>query len=197
MSFELTPDQQIFLNLYSSQYNNVVQLHTSLIDQTNRLIPIMNELRHNIQAIYADARAEANRRGSSSSTGIREGFTTPVTTNRIFSDIATPIRGSSYSGITYSNVSSYGLFPHVPVSDDVPGTTNRIFSEIAVPLNTECPITLVPFEPTSEVAQINVCGHIFVRSELAQWFQDNTNCPTCRAYVRQRFVVDGSNNIIN
>lgn len=197
MSFELTPHQQMFLNLYSSQYNNAVQMHTSLIEQSNRLIPIMNELRHNIQAIYADARAEAARRAAapaSSSSGIRDGFTTPVTTSRIFSDIATPIRGSSYSGTTYSNISSYGLLPQVR---EVPGTTNRIFSDIAVPLNTECPITLVPFEPNTEVAQINVCGHIFVRSELSQWFQDNTNCPTCRAYVRQSFVVDGSNNIIN
>jgi hypothetical protein len=179
MSFELTPHQQIFLNLYSSFYEQVTQQHSSLLEQSNRLIPIMNELRHNIQAIYTDARAESTRRQQS---------TTPSSAV-VFS-----------SSATYSNVlSTSAIFGRErPPSRERPptGTTNRIFSDIHYPLNTECPISLVPFEPNSEVSQINVCGHIFVRSELAQWFQENTNCPTCRANAHHRIVVDFSNNIV-
>ena len=172
MSFELTPHQQIFLNLYSSFYDQVTQQHSSLLEQSNRLIPIMNELRHNIQSIYTDARAEANRRQPSASSAV------------VFSSSA---------------LSTSAIFGRErPPSRERPptGTTNRIFSDIHYPLNTECPISLVPFEPNSEVSQINVCGHIFVRSELAQWFQENTNCPTCRANAHHRIVVDFSNNIV-
>ena len=185
MSFELTPHQQIFLNLYSSLNEQIAHQHSSLLEQANRLIPIMNELRHNIHCIYTDARAEATRRQP----------VVPPSSAVVFS-----------SSATYSNVLSssaiYGTPYRAERSPDrqerpPAGTTNRIFSDIPVPLNTECPITLVPFEPTSEVAQINVCGHIFVRSELVQWFQENTNCPTCRAYVQHRYmVVDFSNNIV-
>ena len=145
----------------------------------------MNELRHNIQGIYADARAEANRR----------------------QPVAPPSAAIVYphTAATYSNVLSSSAIFGTPYRVEMPperegpphaGTSNRLFSDINYPLNTECPISLVPFEPNSEVAQINVCGHIFVRSELAQWFQENSNCPTCRAHVQRRIVVDFSNNIV-
>ena len=179
MSFELTSHQQIFLNLYSSLYEQITHQQSTLLEQSNRLIPIMNELRNNIQAIYQDARAEASRRQQYTS----------YSGNPPFSSFATMSNALSSSAI-------FG--GERPPSRERPpaGTTNRIFSDIYNPLNTECPITLVPFESNSEVAQINVCGHIFVRSELAQWFQENTNCPTCRAYVQHRMVVDSSNNIV-
>jgi hypothetical protein len=140
---ELTPVQQLILNMYASQYDHAFQQHVSLLEQSNRLISMMNELRYNMHTIYLDATRQTYRQ----------------TTNRIA------------------------------------GTTNFVFSDIASPVNTECPISLVAFEPSSQVVQINRCGHLFFRDELNQWLQSNTRCPMCRTSVHA-YILDVSNNII-
>jgi len=64
-------------------------------------------------------------------------------------------------------------------------TTRTIpYSEISNPLNTQCPIYLTTFVPTTEVVQILGCGHIFTPSSITAWFRTNTKCPVCRYDVR-------------
>jgi hypothetical protein len=150
----LTPVQELILNMYASQYDHAFQQNVSLLEQSNRLISMMNELRYNMQTIYLDA--------------TRQIHITPT------------------NGITNSNCIRTGRA--------TTGTTNFIFSDIATPVNTECPISLVAFEPSSQVAQINRCGHLFFRDELNQWLQSNTRCPMCRTSVH--YIIDASNNII-
>lgn len=185
MSFELNQHQQLFLNLYASHYEHVVQQHASLLEQSNRLVPIMNELRHNMHAIYADARADSRvdiNRPHLPPFHTMATYSNGLATSAIFTR---PVRERELPVVT--NRESPVVTNREAQVDDlmITGTTNRIFSEISIPLNTECPISLVPFEPTSEVAQLNRCGHIFVRSELSQWLQTNVRCPTCRANVGQ------------
>jgi len=167
MSFELTPHQQSFLNFYSHQYENVVQQHAVLIEQSNRLIPIMNELRYNIQSIYTDARADSMRRQQ-------------VSTPTYASEYARPMMASSRMPMVQE--------VNVPI---VAGITNCAFANVPSPINMQCPISLTRFEGTSEVAQINICGHVFIRTELYQWLQTNARCPLCRAHVD-----DSSNNVM-
>lgn len=46
-----------------------------------------------------------------------------------------------------------------------------------------CPICLEDFEIGEEILRIRVCGHIFKRNGLMNWFQRNSHCPVCRRSV--------------
>ena len=174
MSLELSPDQRMLINLLSIQHEQyatqLTRLHeqvNAINEQSNRILPIMNELRYNMQSIYADARQHQQWRST---------YTMP-------SNYATqgPTMPSNYAtqGPTMSSDAE-----NLMTTD----TTTMLFSDIANPLNTECPISLEPFNANSTIAQINRCGHNFIRSELQQWFQINTRCPTCRTELGQPFI---------
>jgi hypothetical protein len=49
---------------------------------------------------------------------------------------------------------------------------------------TECPITLEPFQEGEPVCRIIHCGHIFKNDGLTRWFQGNVRCPVCRFDIR-------------
>ena len=67
----------------------------------------------------------------------------------------------------------------------IPTVTRTItYSDINNPLNTQCPIILNNFEPSSEVVQILGCGHIFTSAGITTWFRTNPKCPVCRYDVR-------------
>lgn len=173
MPFELTSDQRMFVNLYARQYAQIQEQISRLQDQISRLIPISNELRHNIHSIYSDGSREENRRR------VSPPQSAPLTTSNSEEPPAT------YT-MTYT-------FMDEPLLQNQPNTftdlmttetTSRTFSEIVTPLNTECPIRLEPFEPNSSVVQINRCGHIFYPSGLQHWFNTNSRCPVCRTELR-------------
>lgn len=63
-------------------------------------------------------------------------------------------------------------------------TTDLLYENIEEPINNRCPICLDVFQPTSEVTQINHCGHIFNRTQLTTWFRNNVRCPICRFDIR-------------
>jgi len=71
-------------------------------------------------------------------------------------------------------------------------TRSVVFSEIENPLNSSCPISLEPFEDTTEVTQIIGCGHIFHTDSLNSWFHRNVRCPVCRYDVRTQHVDENS-----
>ena len=64
-------------------------------------------------------------------------------------------------------------------------TTNLIYQDIENPINSECPITREPFEPTDLVTRIDYCGHIFKRANLRLWLSIHSNCPMCRHNLRE------------
>jgi hypothetical protein len=168
----------MLINLLSIQHEQyatqLIRLHeqvNAINEQSNRILPIMNELRYNMQSIYADARQHQQWRSTPTmpSNYARQGPT-------MSSNYAT--QGQTLSSIMLSDAENL-------MTTD---TTTMLFSDIANPLNTECPISLEPFNANSTIAQINRCGHNFIRSELQQWFQINTRCPTCRTELGQPFI---------
>jgi hypothetical protein len=49
--------------------------------------------------------------------------------------------------------------------------------------DTVCPITLDEFQDGDEILKINVCGHIFKKEALQNWFRRNIICPKCRQSI--------------
>ena len=185
---ELSADERLLVDLYASQYNQAISQSNrlydqiaSLYDQINRITPTTNELRHNIQQIYVGARNIASRnqqQGQTQTQGQQQGQTQGQTQIQGQTQGQQPVEIPA----TVHSIETQTFMSSV--------TTTRVFSEIVRPLNTECPIRLDPFLPTSVVAQINRCGHIFNPIELGFWLQTNTRCPTCRTDVR-RFQPQG------
>ena len=72
-----------------------------------------------------------------------------------------------------------------PTATEIQNATRVItYSQISSPLNSNCPISLEPFEQTSEVTQILGCGHIFHTDSVHLWFERNVRCPVCRYDIR-------------
>lgn len=69
---------------------------------------------------------------------------------------------------------------------------NCLYSTIEDPVNTSCPISLRRFEDDDEVSVIRYCSHIFSKTDLESWFQQNTRCPLCRYDIRN--YVPSNNN---
>jgi hypothetical protein len=153
----------MFVNLYARQYAQIQEQIVRLQDQISRLIPISNELRHNIHSIYMDVSHEENRRQTNPPPLTEE--SPAYTMTYTFMDEPQQQTQSNTNLMTTE-------------------TTPRTFSDIENPLNTECPIRLEPFEPNSSVVQINQCGHIFDPAGLQHWFNANTRCPVCRRELR-------------
>ena len=72
-----------------------------------------------------------------------------------------------------------------PTQSQINRATRMVnYSSIVNPSNTRCPISLVSFEEEDEVMQIRECGHLFIRDELMNWFEQNVRCPLCRYDIR-------------
>ena len=81
-----------------------------------------------------------------------------------------------------------------PTTQQIERATRLVnYNNITSPSNTRCPISLAPFEENDEVMQILECGHIFVRNELMNWFNQNVRCPLCRYDIRN--YVPRRNNV--
>lgn len=63
-------------------------------------------------------------------------------------------------------------------------TRSLVFDASGSYVNTNCPISLEPFENGQEVCEIIHCGHLFNTTELQNWFQGNVRCPVCRYDIR-------------
>ena len=74
-----------------------------------------------------------------------------------------------------------------PTATEIQNATRVVpYSQISAPLNSNCPISLEPFEQTSEVTQILGCGHIFHTDSVHLWFERNVRCPVCRYDIRSQ-----------
>jgi hypothetical protein len=81
--------------------------------------------------------------------------------------------------------------PVFPTSEEIAAATRIIpFGSVEAPNNAQCPITLVPFEPSELVMQIVHCSHLFDVVHLNGWFRDNVRCPVCRHDIRETGVGD-------
>lgn len=73
-----------------------------------------------------------------------------------------------------------------------------VFSSIVNPVNSNCPITIEPFQPNDMITRIRFCGHCFKPEALQRWFTSNVRCPICRydirTYVNNINMVNEENN---
>jgi hypothetical protein len=72
-------------------------------------------------------------------------------------------------------------------------TRNVRYGDIVSPMNTSCPISLEIFTDDDIVTIICYCGHIFMATEIHNWFSSNCRCPVCRYDIREY----RSTNVIN
>lgn len=81
-------------------------------------------------------------------------------------------------------------------------TRNVRYGDIVSPMNNSCPISLEMFTASDSVTIICYCGHIFMATEIHNWFLSNCRCPVCRYDIREYRAtnvinqsIDISNNI--
>jgi hypothetical protein len=79
-------------------------------------------------------------------------------------------------------------------------TRNMIYRDIVSPMNTSCPISLERFTDNDIVTIICYCGHIFMATEIHNWFSSNCRCPVCRYDIREyraTDIINHANDISN
>ena len=69
-------------------------------------------------------------------------------------------------------------------------TRNVLYGDIVSPINTSCPISLERFADSDIVTIICYCGHIFMATEIHNWFSSNCRCPVCRYDIREYRATD-------
>jgi hypothetical protein len=69
-------------------------------------------------------------------------------------------------------------------------TRNVRYGDIVSPINTSCPISLERFTDSDIVTIICYCGHIFMATEIRNWFSSNCRCPVCRYDIREYRATD-------
>ena len=80
------------------------------------------------------------------------------------------------------------VFESIPIAPSHQQISQAIrelsFSDIDNPLNTQCPISLVDFQPEQRVSQIIQCGHVIETQNLNRWLRSHASCPVCRLDIR-------------
>jgi hypothetical protein len=69
------------------------------------------------------------------------------------------------------------------------------FGTIENPPNSNCPITIEPFNSEDIVTRIKYCGHCFKTEALNRWFTNNVRCPMCRYDIRTYINNQNFNNM--
>jgi len=181
--FQLSYDQRFFIDLYTSLYNTTLRQ----LDYLERQLEQRNNVQfNNSNRIYINGRPyiidHIEREIPTGETFTQDN---PSPTHRP----NTPVNTSLFNLNDLLNDTLRNFTNPVvvrPTQEEIESaTTSRVFGSIENPTNTNCPICLDVFEPTTEVTQITQCGHIFSPSEITRWFQSNVRCPVCRFDIRE------------
>ena len=102
----------------------------------------------------------------------------------------------------YPNLADLSPVAVRPTLTEVATSTRELrYGDLDDTMNTECPITLRPFDADDSVIQIRQCRHVFSASAIRTWLETNVRCPVCRHDIREPLDVSGvavpttSNNI--
>jgi hypothetical protein len=87
----------------------------------------------------------------------------------------------------------------------IPANNNQIMQETSIAhyedlLESDsviCPISLVPFDASSNILRINHCGHIFDAHFLRRWFRQDSRCPICRYNINSNINSNSNSNMHN
>jgi hypothetical protein len=107
------------------------------------------------------------------------------------------------SGQNNNNTNNFlaNLIPHLtpvivrPTQNQISTACETIeFGTIENPPNSNCPITIEPFNSEDIVTRIKYCGHCFKTEALNRWFTNNVRCPMCRYDIRTYINHQNLNN---
>ena len=187
-------------NLLTNDQRGLLDIYVNLYSQNSRQIERMLELQQEItNCIVMLTNENFNRRNVSQTTGHTQsrnrGTYYDEATGRIYIN-GLPYRIDYFNNESRTPTSTtdslWGNFENLysnivvrPTAEQITlGTRNIIFSQILEPLNASCPISLEPFQESSQVTQIIGCGHIFHPANAQEWFNRNVRCPICRYDIR-------------
>ena len=67
-------------------------------------------------------------------------------------------------------------------------TTLHIYKDLSNNQQTQCPISLTPFDENDTVLEIIYCKHIFKEIYLRRHFRTSVTCPLCRFDIRNHII---------
>ena len=67
-------------------------------------------------------------------------------------------------------------------------TTLHIYKDISNNQQTQCPISITPFEEDDAILEIIYCKHIFKEINLRRHFRTSVTCPLCRFDIRDHNI---------
>lgn len=78
--------------------------------------------------------------------------------------------------------------PRIPAQEnEIMQQTSMIgFEDLSGTNITLCPISLTPFDASSNILRINECNHVFDSDSLMRWFREDSRCPLCRYNISNR-----------
>jgi hypothetical protein len=192
----------------SQVYNNAIILHfesinnlTNLINESNNLLMDYNArvnsntnnslFSNNMPSNMNNSQSNARSNNYSMSNNETDEFENNISYLFRF-DTLFPNSTTNTTNSTNSSDISYNI---ITINDnnkhllDISNNNIDIFNildyrNIENPLNDICPITRDRFYLDQNVYMIKKCKHIFNKSALNIWINNNNTCPTCRTDIR-------------
>lgn len=204
----ISNEQILLIDILNSMYNdNIRQIHNynRIVNDLNEknnyirhlLIQILNTSRRNNSNTNTNTNTNANTNANSNTNTNRQSsqnqnyiidslydFTIPL------SDLTALFGSSRDSNTRTTNDSRYleSFFSPIeiyPTQSQIEAATRVVrYSDIVSPINTNCPISMEPFNDNNMVTVIRHCGHIFNSDNFNTWFRSNCRCPVCRYDIR-------------
>jgi hypothetical protein len=188
----LTNTQVYLLELYSSQYNELMR-------QINARYREANEIRNMMNLVISQQ--TQSRQTQPQQQQARQNNLDTYTNYALNSALNSNRNSSLRSDAPYSSSNLLRTFfnsvPITPSAQQITRATRQCqFLEIADPPNERCPISLELFRATDTVTQIIYCEHLFNPGEITTWFRSNVVCPVCRYDIRN-YTPNAQNNPSN
>lgn len=191
------------MELYSSQYNELMRQINARYREANEIRSMMNQIIY--QSISPALQQQPQSQQQRQRQNNLDVYTNYTLNSALNNNRNNNLRSDApYSSSTSTSTSNSNLFrtflnsvPIVPTSQQITRATRQCqFLEIADPPNERCPISLELFRPTDTVTQIIYCEHAFNPAQIATWFRSNVVCPVCRYDIRN-YVPATQNNPSN
>ena len=191
-NFELSRHQLYLLELYNTQYNEIMR-------QINVRHREATEIRNNMNNIIAQSYLTPNQRQHNYQNHNEDiindyiNYGANTSRNRVRSSI-NPTNTTEWNNLLRT---FFNTVPICPTPAQIArATRQQIFSQVIEPINNRCPISLEYFGENDQVTQIIYCEHLFNPAQITTWFRSNVICPICRYDIRN-YIEDTQENTSN
>jgi len=198
--------QMYLLEMYNSQYNELMRQINERYQEANTIREMMNAI---VSTSFPNMPAPNVLRPTTAWLGntranplsyVDSLFTNPANNHRRQQPrrtVGSQRRNRNTPAFTpFANSLFSSFFERIPVaptSEQIRQSTRTLaFRNVEHPINERCPISFEAFRPNDEVLQIIRCGHIFNPCEIAVWFESNVGCPVCRFDIRDHSQADAT-----